>query len=236
MTYTTQHTPVRHHIRYDPGRRGGEKAYRAARHHSRVVRSLKIVLPTIAVLGILVFWASARFIPSDLAGLISSAGIDIKSNTVTMEAPHISGFEGTRRAYEVTAARAVQSLDDPKVLTFERINAHIGLGNDSTDTATVDATTGVYDGNKNTLGLKNGIVVQTTNGYSANLQQADIDLTKGSLVSSQPVEIHGKEGTLRANNMRASDRGKHIVFGGHVSVTFMPPAKLATAPADAEAQ
>jgi lipopolysaccharide export system protein LptC len=156
-----------------------------------------------------------------------------------MNAPHISGFEGTRRAYEVTAARAIQSLDDPKVLTFEQIKAHIGLDSVEANaadptvdagTAMVNAATGIYNGNNNTLELKNGISITTTTGYSATLQQATIDLDKGSLQSSQPLEISGKEGSLRANSMTVSDRGKTIAFGGGVSVTFMPPGNLATAP------
>lgn len=227
MTEYTEDRP-RHRIRYDPTSRGGEEAYREARRHSRLVRALKIVLPAIAVAGILLFWASAHFIPSDLAGLISSAGIDLKTNSVVMNTPRISGFEGTKRAYEVKAARAIQSLDDPKVLTFEKINAHIGL--DNAGTATVDAGTGIYNGNNNTLELKNGISIQTTTGYAASVREAAIDLAKGSLSSSTPVEIHAKEGTLRANSMEVTDRGKSIAFRGGVSVTFMPPGKLATAP------
>ncbi len=229
MTDYTEDAPVRRHrIGYDPTRRGGEAAYRSAQRHSRLVRWLRIVLPALALGGIGLFWASVHFIPGDLAGLISNAGIDVKSNSVVMQTPHISGFEGTRRAYEVTAARAIQSLEDPKVLTFEEINARIGLDNDAT--AAVKAGTGVYNGNQNTLALKDGISVQTTNGYAATIDQADIDLAKGSLHSSHPVQISGKQGTLRADSMDVADRGKSVVFRGGVSVTFMPPADLATAP------
>ena len=228
MTDYTEDTPVRHRIRYDPTQRGGEEAYRTAQRHSRLVRTLRIVLPSLAVAGILLFWASVHFIPSDLAGLVSKAGIDVKSNSVVMDAPHISGFEGTRRAYEVKAARAIQSLDDPKVLTFEKINARIGL--DDAGIATVDAGTGIYDGNNNTLELKNGISIQTTTGYAATIREAAVDLAKGSLQSATPVEIHAKEGTLRANSIEVTERGKFVAFRGGVSVTFMPPAALATSP------
>jgi lipopolysaccharide export system protein LptC len=228
MTDYTEDTPVRHRIRYDPSRRGGEQAYRTAQRHSRLVRTLRIVLPAMAVGGILLFWASAHFIPSDMAGLVSKAGIDVKSNSVVMDAPHISGFEGTRRAYEVKAARAVQSLDDPKVLTFEQINAHIGL--DDGGTATVDAGTGIYNGNNNTLQLKNQISISTTTGYSASIKEAQVDLAKGNLQSSTPVEIKAKEGSLRANSIEVVDRGKFVAFRGGVSLTFMPPAELATPP------
>lgn len=228
MTDYTEDAPARHRIRYDPTRRSDANAYRTARRHSRLVRTLRIVLPAVAVGGIALFWASMHFIPSDLAGLISSAGIDVKTNSVVMNAPHISGFEGTRRAYEVKAARAIQSLNDPKVLTFEQINARIGL--DNAGTATVVAGTGVYDGNNSTLNLKNGITIQTTTGYAATIDEAAVDLAKGSLQSSAPVEIHAKEGTLRADSIEVTDRGKYVAFRGGVSVNFMPPANLATPP------
>ena len=227
MTDYIQGAP-RRRIHYDPHRVGGEEAYRAARRHSRLVRILKFVLPGLAVVGAVVFWASVHFIPGDLANLISIAGIDAKSNSVVMREPHISGFEGTRRAYEVKADSAVQSLSDPKVLTFNAINAHIGL--EDAGTATVDATTGVYNGNNNTLQLKDGIAIKTTNGYSASIQAAAVDLAKGSLTSSQPIEIRSKEGVLRADSMEVSDRGKHVIFRGGVSITYTPPAELATPP------
>jgi lipopolysaccharide export system protein LptC len=232
MTEYTEEQPVRRRLSYDPTRRGGERAYQAAQRHTRLVRTLRVLLPALALGGIVVFWASAHFIPSNLAGLISKAGIDVKSNSVTMEAPHISGFEGTKRAYEVKAARAIQSLDDPKVLAFQQINAHIGL--DNSGTAMVDAGTGIYNGNNNTLELDKGISVRTTTGYAATAEQAMIDLAKGSLRTSRPVEISGKQGTLRANSMEVTDRGKHVVFRGGVSVTFVPPAELATPPKEAK--
>jgi lipopolysaccharide export system protein LptC len=224
-----EEAPVRQHrVRYDPNRRGGEAAYRAAQRHSALVRTLRIALPAVAVAGIAVFWASAHFVPGDVADLVQKAGIDVKSNSVVMNTPHISGFEGTRRAYEVKAARAIQSLDDPKVLTFEEINAHIGL--DEAGTATVNAGTGIYNGNNNTLELKNGVSVETTTGYAATIKGAAVDLAKGSMTTSEPVEISGKEGSLHANSMEVTDRGKFVAFRGGVSLTFMPPAELATPP------
>ena len=228
MTDYTEDPPAQHRIRYNPTRRGGEGAYRAAKRHSRLVRGLKIVLPLLAVGGIALFWASARYFPSDLAGLVSSTTIDVKTKSIVMSTPRISGFEGTKRAYEVKATRATQSIGDPKVLTFEKISAHIGLDNGGT--ATVEAAIGIYNGNNNTLELKDGITAATTTGYSAKLQQAAIDLAKGNLKTSTPVELHSKEGTLRADSMDVIDRGKHVTFRGNVSVTFIPPGKLATAP------
>jgi lipopolysaccharide export system protein LptC len=197
------------------------------------VRRLKIVLPALAVAGLGLFWATSRIIPSDLASLISLAGIDPLTNSVVMDKPQISGFEGTRRAYEVKADRAVQALDNPKVVTFEQIAAKIGL--EDAGTATVDAEMGVFDGNNDTLTLSEGISIETTTGYWATFVEAAIDLREGSLTSDQPIEIRTEQGTIRANGVAITDHGKRIAFLNGVSVTYLPAAELAMAPADAAA-
>jgi lipopolysaccharide export system protein LptC len=211
-------------VRYNPRDTRGEGAFAAAERHSRVVRVLKYVLPALAILGGVTFWASARVVPGDMAAIVQSAGIDVESNSVVMDKPHISGFEGTRRAYEVKADSAVQSLDDPKVVTFNEIDGRFGL--DEAGVAQLDATTGIYDGNTNTLTLKDGIDVQTNTGYSATLQGAAIDLAKGTLVSDQPLELRTGEGSIKAGGVSVAERGKRVTFTGGVTVVFMPPGDL----------
>jgi lipopolysaccharide export system protein LptC len=213
-------------IRYNPKRAREGDAFVAAERHSKLVRRLKFILPTLAIAAIAVFWGTARFIPGDLASLVAVAGIDAASNSVVMQKPHISGFEGTRRAYEVKADSAVQNLDDPKVVTFKAIVGRFGL--DEAGTATVDAALGVYDGNQNTLNLKDGITVQTTTGYAGKFTDAAIDLGKGSLTSSKPIELSTAEGSIRANGVTVTDRGKRIKFTDGVSVTYLPPGELVT--------
>jgi len=213
-------------IRYNPPRNRDEDAYRKAERHSSLVRRLKFILPVLAVAGVVAFWATARVIPGDLAALVAIAGIDAKSNSVVMQKPHISGFEGTRRAYEVKADSAVQSLDDPKVVTFKQIVGRFGL--DDAGVATVDAAIGVYDGNKNTLLLQDGVTMQTTNGYAGTFTEAAIDLGKGTLTSTKPLELSTAEGKIRANGVTVTERGKRIAFTNGVSVTYLPPGELVT--------
>ena len=220
----------RSRIRYDPTRARGEQAFRAAHRHSRLVRRLKYSLPALAIAAAGLFWGTIRFMPSDLATIVSLSTVEAESNSVIMDKPRISGFEGTRRAYEVKADSAVQSLDDPKVMTFKTIDARVGI--DAAGSATIDATTGVYDGNDDTLVLKDGIAIKTTTGYWASFKEAAIDLRKGSLISSQPIEIRTNEGTIRANAVEVSDHGKRIAFRNGVSVTYLPPGELAAAAPD----
>lgn len=218
--------PPKRGLRYNPRDTRGDHDFDAAERNSRRVRVLRYVLPGIAIVAIGIFWASARFIPGDMTNLVETAAIDTTSNSVVMQSPEISGFEGTRRAYNIRAETAVQSLDDPKVVTFNNIDGKLGL--DGAGEATLDATIGVYDGNKNTLTLRDGVRVSTNTGYSGTIGGASVDLAAGSMVSDTPLEIITAEGTIRANGVTVLERGKRIKFTNGVSVTYMPPAELVT--------
>ncbi len=212
-------------LRYDPTRPANDRAFDAARRHTQRVRRLKILLPGLALIGAAAFYGAMRFVPTDLATIARGAGIDATSESITMTKPRISGFEGTRRAYDIQAENAVQSLSDPKVVTFNNIDASFGL--DDAGTAKLNAASGTYDGNKNTMVLKGGVSVATDTGYSASVGEAAVDLGKGNLTTSVPIEIKTGQGSIRANTLNVVDRGKRIVFGGGVSVTFTPPGDLA---------
>lgn len=229
-TYDERPAPrPRRRVSYDPARGHGEEAFRAARRHSRLVRRLRFVLPALAIVGVAAFVGTARFYSAVLPDFISVAGIDTDSESIVIDKPHISGFAGTRRAYEVTAESAEQSLRDPKVVTFNGIDARFGL--DDAGTAAIEAGTGVFDGNANTLTMAEGIAITTTSGYWASFEEAAIDIRNGTLVSTEPIEIRTNEGVIRANGIEVTDRGKRIAFVNGVSVTYAPPGELAATPA-----
>jgi hypothetical protein len=49
------------------------------------------------------------------------------------------------------------------------------------------------------------------------------------MTSTQPIQLSMAEGSIRANAMTVSDRGKQISFSNGVSVTYLPPGELVTA-------
>jgi lipopolysaccharide export system protein LptC len=215
--------------RYSPRIRGGATAYRAARRHSALVRSLRFILPALAVAGVAAFWGTARFAPSDVLSLLNIAGVDLDKRAIIMDDPHLSGFEGTRRSYDVTADTAMQSLDDPKLITLNGIVGHFGFGDGTT--ATVKAKSGLYDARTSQLSLTEGVAATTTDGYTADLVDASVDVDLGRLATDKPVVLTSSEGTIRANGMTVLDSGKHVLFTGGVSVTYRPPpSKVAVQP------
>lgn len=220
-------------IRFDPTRERGAEYFVRAHRHSRFVRWLKFGLPATAAAAVVGFVLVVQFAPGDAdvdAGgpaVVSLSGINVESKSLVMEKPNISGFEGTRHAYEVEAAEAVQDLDNPKVITMKTITARIGIGGGAT--ALIEATKGVFDSTGKTLVLDDGITIETTSGYKAKFQDARIDLDKGNLVSDKPVEISGQEGTINANSINVVDRGARVSFGGGVHLIVIPPDEPDTA-------
>lgn len=196
-----------------------ESAFHAARRRSRWVRWLKIILPAAAVSGVIVFGSFLVFSRISDIG-ISIADIDIRSNELVMESPSVSGFQGTKQAYELHAARAIQNLDNPQQVRLEEIGAKIGLDSGGVETATITAATGLYNSKAETLVLSDGISISTSNGYHAELVGADVDLKEGTLKSNEQVELRSAEGSIRANGVEISQGGRHILFSRGVSVTI----------------
>ena len=208
-------------IRFNPTRVRGEVVYRRAHRHSRLVNWLKVLLPLLAVIGIGGFFGAMRVMRVDNTPPVSLESINTESKSLVMNKPHISGFKGTQWAYEVHAERAIQDIKNPKIITLEKIDAQFGTGGPGR--ATVIAATGVLDGDANTLALSGGITMTTSDGYSATLQDAAVDIGKGNLSSSKPIEIKSKDGTLHANQVEVLDRGKKITFRNGVTMSFVPP-------------
>ncbi len=186
-----------------------------------MVRILKFALPAVAVTGILVFLAFVQFAPAPDDAIIKLSGINIESDSVTMQTPHINGFDGIRRAYEVTAARAIQDLSNPKIVTMEEIVARLKM--DDGATAHLKATTGTYNDDTKKMVLSKGISVETTNGYKATFEDAQIDINTSEMTSSKPLTITTEQAVVKANAVDFKDNGKHVLFKNGVTVFFTPP-------------
>ncbi len=210
-------------IRFDPTKERGAVYYDKAARHSRHVRLLKFGLPALALLSVSGFFLVMALNRGGGDGLpaLTLSSINLDTREITMDKPHISGFEGTRQAYEVTAATAVQALGNPKVVNLETIDARFAVADDVR--AHLLAKAGVYDADTQKLTLDGGIDITTTNGYTGRLEHADIDIEKGTVFSDSGVDLGGKEGRITADSIEVLDRGKHIFFRGNVKVRYAPP-------------
>ncbi len=203
------------------GRGDAERAFRAARRHSRLVRFLRVALPALVVLiaigmSVLTFLNPLRM----LATLpINVNDLVISGTKITMEQPRVNGFTKDQRAYEFTAQAAAQDLTKPDIVELRNINAKVEMEDKST--MNMKAATGVYDTKREVLKLEGKILLNSTNGNTGKLTEATVDVRKGNVVSDSPVELEMLQGVLNANRLEIVDSGALIRFHGGVSMVLM---------------
>jgi lipopolysaccharide export system protein LptC len=70
--------------------------------------------------------------------------------------------------------------------------------------------------------LSNNIVVTSTNGYEAQLSEAELDIRAGKIVSEKPVVVKTSTLNINANRMEVSDGGDVMRFERGVTVLLLP--------------
>jgi len=207
-----------------------DRAFRAARRHSRVVRFLRVAVPAGVGLALLAIALVTYFNPLRmLAKLpINIDNLVVSGTKVTMEAPRLSGFTSDARAYHLTADTAAQDMTKPDMVELRNIRGKVEMQDKSTMELT--ALTGLYDSKGETLRLDQDIHLNASNGYQAKLSEAMVDIRKGNVVSEHPVEVKMLQGILNANRLEIVDSGALIRFHGGVvmDMTLNQPSPQTT--------
>jgi Uncharacterized protein conserved in bacteria len=198
-----------------------ERAFRAARRHSRMVRILRVAVPLAVLVGTVVIVMMTYFnplrmftkLPVDIGHLV------VSGTKITMEQPRLSGFTSDARAYEFTADAAAQDMTKPDIIELHNIHAKVQMQDKSTVLMT--AVNGVYDSKGEMLKLTRNIRLSSSSGYRGNLSEATVDVRKGNVVSNHPVTLEMLQGTLDANRLQIVDHGDLIRFEGGVSMIMM---------------
>ncbi len=186
---TARPNPQAAHNYWTMSRSDSERAFRAARRHSRIVRIMRVAIPLAVVAGLAVISAITYFnplrmlqkLPIDISNLVASG------TKVTMEQPRLSGFTRDARAYELSAAAAAQDLTKPDLVELRDIHAKLEMQDKTT--MEMSAASGIYDTKGETIKLERNVLLSSSTGYKGRLSQAIVDIRKGKVVSDQPVEL-----------------------------------------------
>lgn len=188
-----------------------------AQRHSRTVALLKKSLPVIAVTIVVSFTFSAliSYSPS-LDGV--SGEIGFEGGKLVMKEPQMAGFDKNDRAFDVKAFKAIQDLTTPGTVELEKIEAKLPVGVNAF--ADVDADAGTYDSENQKLNLRENVTVRGANGMNIALQEADIDIKTGVMVSEKPVSVLSDDADISADSVKVSENGKRIIFKNRVKMTI----------------
>ncbi|HUI98525.1 MAG TPA: LPS export ABC transporter periplasmic protein LptC [Xanthobacteraceae bacterium] len=208
--------------RFVEGGTDRERVFRAAARHSRFVRFCRAAIPVTLVLTVGTVAGLAYFKPFRmLAKLpIDPTKLVLSGTKITMEAPHLGGYTRDGRPYDLTARAAAQDLTNQGVLELTDVHAHVAMQDKST--VEVKAATGVYDTRDDMLSLHTDVVITSSTGYSAKLDEAKVDIRKNTIVSDKPVEVKMTSGTVNANHLDVSENGDLIHFDKGVEMNLVP--------------
>ena len=195
-------------------------AFRSARLHTILVRTLRIGLPVACVAVLAGLAMNSRRAPSDGFDF-SIANSTISPNGIVMDSPMLSGTDGNGREYRIMAARAIHRLNAPNEITVEEVEAEIISTNRGH--VTVSAERGDYHRTAGALALTGLVHVKSADGYELRLNSAHFDINNGTMVSEQGVSIGLKDSVTVAERLSVRERGRIITLEGSVKTTLMPP-------------
>lgn len=185
-----------------------------------IMRLVKFVLPVVALAFLALMVAWPRLFEEESKFELTTSEISAVKDDLRMSSPRFTGMGADNRPYMVTAAAAVQDMNDHELVRLDSLQADLSMTDGSW--LSVNAMTGLMHNGLQTLQLDGQVEAYLDMGYAFYTESALIDLEAGSLTANRPVRLQGQYGHLRANTMRATQRGQNLHFSGDVKVIIFP--------------
>lgn len=185
-----------------------------AERHRRRVAWLKVALP-VAAAGCI----AAIFVSLVFNGRPTSDARPGTAPAIEMEAPVLSGFSQTGKAYELKADRSVQTREG--IIELTGIQGHMELDD---GTVALTARSGRVQQETQHASVEGGVVVTLSNGYRLETERADADLKAGVVTGNTKVKVDGPMGTSEAEGFRIEKSVKRVTFTGGVTSVINPAA------------
>ncbi|MGE0120551.1 MAG: LPS export ABC transporter periplasmic protein LptC [Dongiaceae bacterium] len=144
----------------------------------------------------------------------------VEIDTITMENARFAGVDAQDRAFNVTAARAIQSAEDSNHITLQQPKADIALVGGAKVAIQSDA--GDLQRDTQILDLSGSVTLVHDRGYEFHTTSARVDLGERTATGDAPIEGHGPDGDIRAEGFEIVDGGTGIIFRGRSRAVFQP--------------
>lgn len=207
-----------------------EEGRRLEPGYSRFVGMMKVLLPVGAVIlaALIIAWPHLQATDGRFRIGFSSL-IATQAERPSIVNPRLVGTDEKDQPFSITADLAKDFQlrkdfwgDTSTPVELEMPKADITLRDGTWLVLT--ANTGQLTPNTKMLELSGAVNLFHDSGYELRTTHAIIDLEKGSAVSDQPVEGQGPFGTINAEGLRLTDKGKDIVFTGKARLLLYPEA------------
>jgi lipopolysaccharide export system protein LptC len=191
------------HVRLSLRRPGGTRLWRTA----------KLVLPTVATLAILllIFWSQSNLQETRFRiGVTELAPEEI--DNLKMLNLRFDGMDENDRPFSITADIASQNKDAEGVIDLVEPRADITLADGAW--VALMAGAGHYDRDGDRLDLANGVNVFHDKGFEMSTAAVKVDLETGVASSDSATSGQGPAGFLNASGFRVENDGERIFLTG----------------------
>lgn len=167
--------------------------------HDRLIRALRVVLPSIIGLLLAVLAFSPFSATQELSFVLDKNKVDLSRERMRLTEALYRGEDSKGRPFSLRAGSAVQKSSATPTLDMTSLTGRILL-NDGP--ASIVAQRGVYDLNKETMRVNGPLAVESP-GYDMVASNVELSLKDRSMRSFGPVSGRTKVGTFKAGRLSA---------------------------------
>jgi len=205
------------------------RAFRQARRHSLIVRTLRLALP-VGSIAIMAYYALTLGVSWRLGpGRLNVGEVQMTADDLTMKNPSYFGLTKEGGRYEVRAKKAVVEFNKDAPIKLVDVDGDLMQANGVV--TNLKAKHGLLDNAKSELELFDGIEIEASNGLKARLARAKVFNKEHRVVSKHPVEVDMPTGRVRGASMTMRTDTKETTFVGDVTAHLKAATPVgATAP------
>lgn len=199
------------------------KQNRRMRHHSRMVVSLKVLLPSLAALlvGLVILWPQLQARQDEAISIVSET--DAAPQDQMMVNPRFFTVDGKGEPLNMTAENAYELPGETRRIRLNNVKADLVLKDDRF--LALDAAAAVYFQSKDAVELSESVNLYSEDGFELNTTQAQIGLKDQNLKGTAETFIRTPAGTAVSDGFEITDGGTIVRLTGKSKVVFYPNRK-----------
>ena len=199
------------------------KQNRRMRHHSRMVVSLKVLLPSLAALlvGLVILWPQLQARQDEAISIVSET--DAAPQDQMMVNPRFFTVDGKGEPLNMTAENAYELPGETRRIRLNDVKADLVLKDNRF--LALDAAAAVYFQSKDAVELSESVNLYSEDGFELNTTQAQIGLKDQNLKGTAETFIRTPAGTAVSDGFEITDGGTVFRLTGKTKVVFYPNRK-----------
>ncbi len=192
------------------------------RHHSQVVVSLKVLLPSLAavLIGLVILWPQLQARQDEAISIVSE---DTAPQDQVMINPRFFTVDDKGERLNIVAENAYELPGDTRKIQLNQVKADILSKDDRF--VVLDAEHAVYAQSADSVDLSGAVNLYSEDGYELNTTQASIDLKTQNIAGRAETFVRAPAGTATSQGFQILNNGKLIRLTGKTRAVFYPDRK-----------